>query len=136
MLTMSENIPIALTETDYLYLSDALEPISAEQVRTGAVARFVLQRKEDTLRRLVRCVLERELNEEERMVAKLLFMEGLGVSAVARRCGISRGRVYTLSAAAKEKLHACLQYPVLMDCSFVCPPRPFFEILQKYGGLQ
>ena len=47
------NEPITLLEGEYLYLTERLEPMPAAEMDGGAVARFVLRRKEDTVRRLV-----------------------------------------------------------------------------------
>lgn len=128
--------PILLSGEDYAYLSECFEPLTAADFKNGAVARFVIQRKTDTLQRLVRHALETELNAEERCIAKLLFMEGVSVSQAARTCGITRQRVYTLSQKADSKLRACLQYPFLMDFSLVNPAKPFHQTLQQFGGTQ
>lgn len=128
--------PIVLLEGEYLYLNNRLEPMSAAEMEDGAAARFVLRRKEDTLRRLVQCVLQTELNTEERRVAELLLLQGESVSAAARSCGITRGRAQTLSEKADTKLRAYLKYPFLMDFSLVNPAKPFLETVKQYGGVQ
>lgn len=130
------NEPITLLEGEYLYLTERLEPMSAAEMDGGAVARFVLRRKEDTLRRLVQCVLQSELNREERRIAELLLLQGESVSAAARSCGITRGRAQTLSEKADSKLRAYLKYPFLMDFSLVDPGKPFLETVKQYGGVQ
>ncbi|MGN0571801.1 MAG: sigma factor-like helix-turn-helix DNA-binding protein [Candidatus Fimenecus sp.] len=126
--------PILLSGEDYVYLSECFEPLTADDFRNGAAAKYVVRRKTDTLGRLVRHALENELNEEERYIAKLLFIEGVSVSQAARICGITRQRVYTLSQKADSKLRACLQYPFLMDFSLVNPAKPFLQTLQQFGG--
>lgn len=131
-----QDVPILLSEADYTYLSERFEPLTAEDFRRGAAAKYVVRRKEETLKRLVRHALENELNGEERCIAKLLFMEGVSVSQAARTCGITRQRVYTLSEKADSKLRACLQYPFLMDFSLVNPAKPFLQTLKQYGGMQ
>ncbi len=128
--------PIPLLEGEYMYLSERLEPLSAKDMENDAVARFVLRRKEDTLRRLVQCVLETELSDEERRIAELLYIGGKSISDAARTCGITRGRVYTLSEKADSKLRSFLKYPFLMDFSLVNPAKPFSETLKQYGGMQ
>lgn len=128
--------PIVLLEGDYLYLTERLEPMSAAEMANDSVARFVLRRKEDTLRRLVQCVLQAELNDEERRVAELRLLHGESISAAARCCGITRGRAQTLSEKADSKLRAYLKYPFLMDFSLVDPAKPFLETVKQYGGIQ
>lgn len=128
--------PILLSGEDYLYLSERFEPLTAADFKNGTAVRYVVHRKEETLTRLVRHALAHELNDEERCVAKLLFIEGVSVSQAARTCGLTRRRVYTLSQNADAKLRACLQYPFLMDFSLVHPAKPFLQVLQQYGGMQ
>ena len=77
-LQMSDT-PILLSGEDYVYLSECFEPLTAADFKNGAAAKYVVQRKTDTLGRLVRHALEKELNDEERCIAKLLFMEGVSV---------------------------------------------------------
>lgn len=131
-----QNELILLSEGDYAYLSERFEPLTAADFQNGTVAKYVVRRKEETLTRLVHHALENELNDAERCIAKLLFMEGVSVSQAARTCGITRQRVYTLSQKADSKLRACLQYPFLMDFSLVNPAKPFLQTLQQYGGMQ
>ena len=128
--------PILLSGEDYVYLSECFEPLTAADFKNGAAAKYVVQRKTDTLGRLVRHALEKELNDEERCIAKLLFIEGVSVSQAARTCGITRQRVYTLSQKADSKLRAVLQYPFLMDFSLINPAQPFYQTLQQFGGKQ
>lgn len=128
--------PILLSGEDYVYLSECFEPLTAADFKHGTAVKYVVRRKEETLKRLVRHALENELNGEERCIAKLLFMEGVSVSQAARTCGITRQRVYTLSEKADSKLRACLQYPFLMDFSLVNPAKPFLQTLKQYGGMQ
>lgn len=130
------DMPILLSEGDYAYLSERFEPLTAADFKHGTAVKYVVRRKEETLKRLVRHALENELNGEERCIAKLLFMEGVSVSQAARTCGITRQRVYTLSEKADSKLRACLQYPFLMDFSLVNPAKPFLQTLKQYGGMQ
>ena len=127
---------ILLSGEDYVYLSECFEPLTAADFKNGAAAKYVVQRKTDTLGRLVRHALANELNAEERCIATLLFIEGVSVSQAARTCGISRQRVYALSQKADSKLRACLCYPFLMDFSLVNPAQPFYQTLQQFGGTQ
>ncbi len=136
MQVSEPDAPIVLLEGEYLYLNNRLEPMSAADLDGGAAARFVVQRKEDTLRRLVQCVLQTELSAEERRIAELLLLQGESVSAAARSCGITRGRAQTLSEKADSKLRAYLKYPFLMDFSLVNPTKPFLETVKQYGGVQ
>lgn len=128
--------PILLSGEDYVYLSECFELLTAADFKRGMAAKYVVQRKTDTLRRLVRHALENELSEAERRIATLLFIEGVSVSQAARTCGISRQRVYALSQKADSKLRACLCYPFLMDFSLVNPAQPFYQTLQQFGGKQ
>jgi len=136
MQVSEPDAPIVLLDGEYLYLNNRLEPMSAADLDGGAAARFVVQRKEDTLRRLVQCVLQTELSAEERRIAELLLLQGESVSAAARSCGITRGRAQTLSEKADSKLRAYLKYPFLMDFSLVNPAKPFLETVKQYGGVQ
>ncbi len=136
MQFLEPEAPIVLLEGEYLYLTNRLEPMSAAELDGGAAARFVVRRKEDTLRRLVQCVLQTELSAAERNIAERLLLRGESVSAVARRCGMTRGRVQTLSEKADSKLRAYLKYPFLMDFSLVDPAKPFLETVKQYGGVQ
>lgn len=130
------DMPILLSGEDYVYLSECFEPLTAADFKRGMAAKYVVQRKTDTLRRLVRHALENELSEAERHIATLLFIEGVSVSQAARTCEISRQRVYSLSQKADSKLRACLCYPFLMDFSLVNPAQPFYQTLQQFGGKQ
>ena len=129
-----ETEPIVLTEGEYLYLTEALEPLTGEQVQDGAVARFVVRSRQEVLRQVVQCVLEGELTDEERAVAKLLFMEGESITGAARRCALTRGRVYTLAQSAGKKLEMYLKYPFLLDFSLAHPDKPIAELVKQYGG--
>ncbi len=129
-----ETEPIVLAEGEYLYLTEALEPLTGEQVQDGAVARFVVHSRQEVLRQIVQCVLEGELTDEERTVARLLLMEGESVVGTARRCSLSRGRVYTLAQAAETKLRMYLKYPFLLDFSLAKPQKPIAELVKQYGG--
>lgn len=120
--------PFALAEGEYLYLTERLEPLSEAQLVGGAAARFVVRSRKEVLREVVRSVLEQELTAEERAVAALLFVEGESVSAAARRCGLSRQRVYTLADAAERKLRMYLKYPFLLDFSLAQPQKPIAEL--------
>ena len=129
-----QKAPIPLTEDEYFYLSERFEPLTAAELEHGVIPKFLVTKKTETLRRLVRYALETELSQEERCVAELLFIEDNSVSETARLCKLSRQRVYTLSEAAKRKLQASLRYPFLLDFSLLHPPKSFQETLKLYGG--
>ena len=130
-----EMSPIFLTEDEFYYLSEGLEPLSGEDVKKGRVGRFAVRRKEDVLKHVVRCVLETELSAEERMIAAHLFIQGENVLETARNCGLSRSRVQTLSKATKEKLTAYLKYPFLLDFNLLDPKRLCLDVMKDYGGM-
>lgn len=136
MLNYQAEEPISLSVEEYVYLTDTLEPLTRRELQDGAAARFVVRSRQETLQNLVRCVLNRELTDEERTVAKLLFLDTQSVSEAARRLGVSRKRIYTLSGKAEQKLNMYLKYPFLMDFSLLAPARPFAETLKQYGGMQ
>ncbi len=129
-----ETEPLVLAEGEYLYLTEALEPLTGSDVQNGAAARFVVRSRQEVLRQTVQCVLERELSEDERAVARLLFIEGESVIGTARRCSLSRGRVYTLSQSAEQKLKMYLKYPFLLDFSLAKPQKSVSELVKQYGG--
>lgn len=126
--------PIPLTDGEYQFLTDTLEPLTRKELQNGAAARFVVKSRNETLRRLVRCVFEQELTDEERAVAQLLLLDEQSIAEATRRFGLSRKRVCTLSDKAEKKLQAYLKYPFLMDFSLLCPSKSFLNTLQKYGG--
>lgn len=134
MQTFISDAPIPLTDGEYLYLSDTLEALTRKELQEGAAARFVVESRSETLRRLVRCVFEQELTEEERAIAQLLFIDKQSVAETTRQLGLSRKRVSTLSEKAERKLQSFLKYPFLMDFSLLCPSASFLHTLQKYGG--
>lgn len=126
--------PIPLTDGEYLYLSDTLEALTRKELQNGAAARFVVQSRDETLRSLVRCVLQQELTDEERAVAQFLLIDAQSIAEAARHFGLSRKRVCTLSDKAQQKLRSFLKYPFLMDFSLLCPSKDFLHTLQRYGG--
>lgn len=130
----NQSQPIFLTEDEYYYLSERFEPLSGEDVAHGMVGQFAVQRKHDVLKNLVRLVLETELNEEERMIASHIFINGENVLETARNCRLSRSRVQTLSKVTKEKLKCYLKYPFLMDFNLLEPQKLFLDVLKQYGG--
>lgn len=136
MLNCQVEEPISLSVEEYVYLTDTLEPLSRRELQDGAAARFVVRSRQETLQNLVRCVLNQELTDEERTVAQLLFLDEQSVSEAARRLGLSRKRIYTLSGKAEEKLNMYLKYPFLMDFRLLSPAKPFTEMLKQYGGVQ
>lgn len=136
MLNYQPEEPISLSVEEYVYLTDTLEPLSRRELQEGAAARFVVHSKQETLQNLVRCVLNQELSDEERMVAKVLFLDAQSISEAARQLGMSRKRIYTLSGKAEQKLNMYLKYPFLMDFRLLAPAKPFTEILKQYGGMQ
>ncbi len=136
MLNYQAEEPISLSVEEYVYLTDTLEPLTKRELQDGAAARFVVHSRQETLQNLVRCVLHKELTDEERTVAKTLFLDAQSVSEAARRLGMSRNRIYTLSSRAEQKLNMYLKYPFLMDFRLLSPAKPFLEILKQYGGMQ
>lgn len=129
-----ETEPLVLAEGEYLYLTEALEPLTGSDVQNGAAVRFVVRSRQEVLRQVVQCVLERELSDDERTVAKLLFIEDESMIGTARRCALSRQRVYTLAQSAGRKLEMYLKYPFLLDFSLARPAKPIAELVKQYGG--
>lgn len=136
MLLNQNEEPLALSMDEYMYLTDTLEPLSQRELQNGAAVRFVVRSRQDTLQSLVRCVFNTELTEEEKTVAEQIFLEAKSVSEAARKLGLSRKRIYTLSGKAEQKLNMYLKYPFLMNFSLLAPARPFAEVLKQYGGMQ
>ena len=124
--------PLVLSEGEYLYLTERLEPLSEADLRGDAAARFVVRSRKAVLSEVVRAVLEHELTRDERAVAALLFIEGESVAAASRQLGVSRQRVYTLAGSAERKLRMYLKYPLLLDFSLARPCKPIEELAKRY----
>lgn len=136
MLDFQTGEPIVLGEGEYVYLTDTLEPMTRRDLQNGAAARFVVKSRQEVLQSLVRCVLQQELTQAEQTAAQLLFIGSQSVSETARRMGLSRKQVYTLSDRAEQKLRAYLKYPFLLDFNLLAPPNSFGALLKQYGGMQ
>lgn len=128
--TVSEEGPIEITSREYVYLTQSLKPLRAAHEEDAAPG-FVLLKKRDNLKRLVRLVFQNELTESEQQVARRYFIERQTLSEIARELHASRRAVASDREAARKKLYVFLKYPFMMRFSLLCPPDDLFRDLRE-----
>lgn len=125
---------IHLTDSEYFYLSDKFEILRADE--TDKIRAYVVSSRRECIRRIAAEAFRNELTKEEQAAARLHFMEGMSVTAVAEALGMTRKTVYKRLDSAKQKLFLCLKYAVMCDFSLLHPPTRLAEIFKEEACLK
>lgn len=104
---MSDN---SFTEQDYIA---AKEAFARWQTHTNeTVDSYILRKRKDELRALVRKVIKNELNYEEQLIVKLHWYDGLSQSQIAEKLGIDRSTVSRKLRSINEIIYDKLKYAI------------------------
>lgn len=120
-----------LSPQEYIYLSQKLEFLSAEELENGAAQSFVILKNRENMIKLIRLVFKNELTEEERKITSDYYLNNTKKSDIARNNEVSYKYVNSVLKSASQKLYTYLKYPLLMRFSVLCPPEKIFEKLKE-----
>ena len=114
-----ENIPspVEMNEEEYLYLSENLDVIGAND--KNKICSFLSVSRKNMVSKLLRIAIENELDEMQKQIIRLMFYEGLNVTKTAEKLGVNKSTVTRQSHKAYDKLKNCLKYVVMYQ--FECP---------------
>ena len=93
---------------EYFFLTENLEFTDESEVQ-GAV-RFIVVNKRKNLERIVKSIIENELDETEKNVIRLFYYDGFNALAISKICNISRSSVYRNLNSGLRKIENTLKY--------------------------
>lgn len=105
---LNENKIKYLGVNEYFFLTENLEFTNESEVQ-GAVS-FIVINKKRNLEKIVRSVIENELDETEKSVIKLFYYNGFSKLAISKNCNISRSSVYRNLNSGLRKIKNTLKY--------------------------
>ena len=107
-VSANENKIKYLGVNEYFFLTENLEFTDESEVQ-GAV-RFIVVNKRKNLERIVKSIIENELDETEKTVIKLFYYKGFNAIAISKICNISRSSVYRNLNSGLSKIENTLKY--------------------------
>ena len=107
-VSSNENKIKYLGVNEYFFLTENLEFTDESEVQ-GAV-RFIVVNKRKNLERIVKSIIENELDETEKTVIKLFYYKGFNAIAISKICNISRSSVYRNLNSGLKKIENTLKY--------------------------
>lgn len=120
-----------LSPQEYIYLSQKLEFLTAEELENGAAKSFIVLKNRENMIKLIRLVFKNELSQEEQEIASDYYLHNIKKSELARKNGVSHKYVNSVLKGATDKLYTYLKYPLLMRFSILCPPEKIFDQLKE-----
>lgn len=128
---MKQDDLIELSPEEYLYLSNKLEFLTADELENGAAESFVILKSRENMIKLIRLVFKNELTAEERQMASDYYLQNMKKSELIRKNGMTHKQVNKVLDSAAKKLYMFLKYPLFMRFSIICPPEKIFEQLKE-----
>lgn len=126
---MKNKEPIELSRSEYLFLSEKFEFMSASDAK--ALPAYIVDAKNDNYGRIVKMAIENELNETEQKYISDRFFNLMNVTQISKKYGVSRQSVYRCLQRAADKLFNCLKYAYCCGFTLINPPENFEEIVSN-----
>lgn len=102
-----------MSKEEYFYLTENLEIVDKNSICNGV--RYLVYNKKKRLLDVVNKVMQNELTEAERKLAKDYWSGELSLGEISKRNNITRSSIYRHIDSIKEKLETSLKYVLIYD---------------------
>ncbi len=102
-----------MSKEEYFYLTENLEIVDKNSICNGV--RYLVYNKKKRLLDVVNKVMQNELTEAERKLAKDYWSGEFSLGEISKRNNITRSSIYRHIDSIKEKLETSLKYVLIYD---------------------
>ncbi len=102
-----------MSKEEYFYLTENLDIVDKNSICNGV--RYLVYNKKKRLLDVVNKVMQNELTEAERKLAKDYWSGEFSLGEISKRNNITRSSIYRHIDSIKEKLETSLKYVLIYD---------------------
>lgn len=112
-VSSNDNKIKTLGVNEYFFLTENFEFADKSEVQRAIG--FIIMNKRNCLEKIVRSIIENELDETEKAVIKLFYYNGLDTLSISEMCSLSRSSVYRNLKSGLKKIEHPIKYVLEYD---------------------